>query len=95
MSQTPENVTAQPLLSAKSDNARSLIIVLAIMAFLAALALLFALSTDRMRKDWQGELGRSATVQIMVDSPELRDTQIDTAVRVLKTAQPNATVFCL
>jgi len=91
MSQSPENTSAQPLLSAKIDNARSLIIVLAIMAFLATLALLFSLSVDRLRKNWQGELGRSATVQIMVDSPEVRDAQLETALQVLKKTQPNAT----
>ncbi len=88
----PHNMTSQPLLSGQSDNARSLIVVLAIMAFLATLALLFSLSTDRLRKTWQGELGRSATVQVMVDGPELRDTKIQTALTVLKAALPEAAI---
>ena len=88
----PHNTASQPLLSTQSDNARSLVIVLAIMAFLATLALLFSLSADRLRKNWQGELGRSATVQIMVDNPELRDAKIETALNVLKTALPEATI---
>jgi len=88
----PHNMTSQPLLSSQSDNARSLIIVLAIMAFLATLALLFSLSTDRLRKNWQGELGRSATVQIMVESPELRETKIETALSALRPALPDAAV---
>ena len=62
--QNPE----QSLLSAQADNARSLVFVLSIMAFLATLALLFSLSADRLRKNWQGELGSSATVQIMIES---------------------------
>ncbi|MEP3889443.1 MAG: FtsX-like permease family protein [Hellea sp.] len=85
----------QPLLSAQSDNARSLVIVLTIMAFLAALALLFSLSADRLRKDWQGELGRSATVQIMVDSVETREANIQTALKVLRPALPGAEVKLL
>jgi cell division transport system permease protein len=56
------------------------------------LALLFSLSADRLRKNWQGELGRSATVQIMVDNPELRDAKIETALNVLKTALPEASI---
>lgn len=88
----PHNTASQPLLSTQSDNARSLVIVLAIMAFLATLALLFSLSADRLRKNWQGELGRSATVQIMVDNPELRDAKIETALNVLKTVLPEATI---
>jgi len=89
------NTTPQPLLSSQSDNARSLIIVLAIMAFLATLALLFSLSADRLRKNWQGELGRSATVQIMVESPELRETKIETALSVLKKTLPEASIMPL
>lgn len=89
---TPHNMSSEPLLSAQSDNARSLVIVLAIMAFLATLALLFSLSADRLRNNWQGELGRSATVQIMVDSPELRETKVETALSVLKTVLPEASI---
>lgn len=88
----PHNTTSEPLLSSQSDNARSLVIVLAIMAFLATLALLFSLSADRLRKNWQGELGRSATVQIMVESAELRETQIQAALKTLRPALPDADV---
>ena len=89
---SPHMSSPQPLLSAQSDNARSLIIVLSIMAFLATLALLFSLSADRLRKNWQGELGRSATVQIMVDSPELREAKIETALNTLKAALPKSSI---
>lgn len=91
----PQSTPPQPLLSGQADNARSLVIVLTIMAFLAALALLFSLSADRLRKDWQGELGRSATVQIMVDSSETRATKIGTALNVLRSARPDAIVNLL
>ena len=86
--QNPE----QSLLSAQADNARSLVFVLSIMAFLATLALLFSLSADRLRKNWQGELGSSATVQIMIESKELRQTQIEAALNVLRPALPNSVV---
>lgn len=88
----PQMSSPQPLLSAQSDTARSLIIVLSIMAFLATLALLFSLSADRLRKNWQGELGQSATVQIMVDSPELREAKVETALRTLKKSLPEASI---
>ena len=91
----PQASSPQPLLSAQADPARSLIIVLSIMAFLATLALLFSLSADRLRKNWQGELGRSVTVQIMVDNPELRDAKIETALSVLKTALPKASIIAM
>lgn len=86
--QNPE----QSLLSSQADNARSLVFVLSIMAFLATLALLFSLSADRLRKNWQGELGSSATVQIMIESKELRQTQIEAALNVLRPALPNSVV---
>ena len=91
----PQASSPQPLLSAQADPARSLIIVLSIMAFLATLALLFSLSADRLRKNWQGELGRSVTVQIMVDNPELRDAKIETALSALKTALPKASIIAM
>jgi len=89
---SPQNPSPQALLSSQSDNARSLIVVLAVMAFLAALALLFSLSADRLRKTWQGELGRAATVQIMIDNPDLREAKIETALSVLKTTLPTAAI---
>ena len=92
MSQLAPQNPEQPLLSSQADNARSIVIVLSIMAFLATLALLFSLSADRLRKNWQGELGSSATVQIMIENAELRQTQITTALDVLRPALPNSVV---
>lgn len=88
----PHTASSQPLLSPQSDNSKSLILVLAIMAYLATLAMLFSLSADRLRKNWQGELGRSATIQIMVESTELRETKLDTAIATLQRALPNASI---
>lgn len=62
------------------------------MAFLAALALLFSLSADRLRKNWQDELELTATVQIMVETQELRETNIQTALDALKADLPDATI---
>ena len=91
----PHISSSQPLLSTQSDNTRSLIIVLAIMAFLATLSLLFSLSADRLKQNWQGELGRTATVQIMIDTPELRETKIEAALKTLKTALPGASITAI
>lgn len=91
----PQNTSPQPLLNRQTDNARSLIIVLMIMAFLGSLALLFSLSADRLRENWQGELERSVTVQIMVENSETRAAKIETALNVLKTALPNAAIVPL
>ncbi|WP_051279823.1 cell division protein FtsX [Hellea balneolensis] len=87
-----ENTVSQPLLNTAADNARSLIIVLAIMSFLAALALLFSLSADRLRNNWQGELQRTATVQLLVSSPDLRDAETETALKTLRTVLPSADI---
>ena len=96
MSNSPSShATPQNLLSGQADNARSLIFVLTIMAFLATLALLFSLSSDRLQKNWQGELDRSATVQIMVESTETRDTNIETALNIIKRALPKADIKLL
>lgn len=54
----------QPILMPRGHNVRALITVLAIMAFLAALALLFSRATTRLSGDWQSQLSNSATVQI-------------------------------
>jgi len=42
-----------PLLDTRHDNARTLMSVLTIMAFLASLALVFALSAKRLQTNWQ------------------------------------------
>lgn len=87
-----ENSASQPLLNTAADNARSLIIVLAIMSFLAALAILLSLSADRLGENWQGELQRTATVQLLVSSPELREAETQTALKTLRAALPDADI---
>ncbi len=87
-----ENTASQPLLNTAADNARSLIIVLAIMSFLAALAILLSLSADRLGKNWQGELQRTATIQLLVSSPELAEAETQTALKSLRAALPEADI---
>lgn len=83
---------AYPLLNTRHDNARTLITVLTIMAFLASLALIFALSAQRLKANWQDELGRSATLQIMIENPEIKKLKTDSTMALLKAEFPNATI---
>ena len=83
---------AYPLLNSRQDNARTLMTVLAIMAFLASLALVFALSAQRLKNNWQDELGKSATIQLMIDNTDTKDLKVDTAVTLLKEEYPKAKV---
>jgi len=91
-----DNITdipdAYPLLDTRHDNARTLMTVLAIMAFLASLALIFALSAERLKTNWQDELDRTATIQIMLEDPETRDLKVTSAVDILKTQFPEAKI---
>jgi len=93
MTQAPQNThPPQSLLSSQADNSRSLIVVLTIMAFLATLAVLFSLSANRLKQGWQDDLGRTATVQLMLENAETRQAKIDTAVSILKSSLQDAVV---
>ena len=93
MMQTQQNTPPpQRLLSEQADNSRSLIVVLTIMAFLATLAVLFSLSANRLKQDWQGDLERTATVQLMLENIETRQAKINTAMDILKTSLPTASI---
>ena len=93
MSANPNNLLAvQPLLNQKQDNARALIMVLAVMAFLATLALLFALSTERLKQSWQSQLQQTATVQLMLDTEATRESKIEIALSALSQALPDASL---
>jgi len=82
----------QPLLPRRNENSRTLQFILAIMAFLAALALLYMLSALRLSETWRDDLQNSATVQLILDSEDTRETKIETALSILRPALPNATV---
>jgi len=82
----------QPLLPRRNGNSRNLEFILAIMAFLAALALLYMLSALRLSETWREDLQSSATVQLILDREDTRETKIDTALLALRPVLPNARV---
>ena len=92
MASTDNTPEVYPLLNARQDNARTLITVLAIMAFIASLALVFALSANRLKTDWQSDLSRSATIQVMLENSEVRDLKIKSALSILETQLPAASI---
>ncbi len=79
---------AQSILKTGGHNIRALLVVLAIMAFLAGLALLFSRATLRVSDDWQSQLSDSLTVQVTLrpfsEDNDFR-TQMQAAEDVLKT----------
>lgn len=95
---TLDNVTLpalQPLLPSRNENSRALQFILAIMAFLAALALLYMLSALRLSETWRQDLQSSATVQLILDGEDMRETKIDAALDVLRPALPDAKVTAI
>ena len=92
MARTDNTPEVYPLLNTRQDNARTLITVLAIMAFIASLALVFALSANRLKTDWQSDLSRSATIQVMLENSEVRDLKIKSALSILETQLPAASI---
>ena len=78
----------QPILMPRGHNVRALITVLAIMAFLAALALLFSRATSRLSGDWQAQLSNSATVQVSLaplSAENNFETQMNQAAETLQS----------
>jgi cell division transport system permease protein len=76
----------------RGHNVRALITVLAIMAFLAALALLFSRATSRLSGDWQAQLSNSATVQVSLAPLSAEndfETQMDQAAETLRSLLGN------
>jgi len=83
----------QPILMTRGHNVRTLILVLAIMAFLAALALLFSRSASRLSGDWQAQLSNSVTVQVSLApmSPGNDfETQMNRAAETVRTVVGDA-----
>jgi len=62
----------QSILLRKGHNIRTLLIVLAIMAFIAGMALLFSRATLRLSGDWQTQLSQSMTVQRSQSSARMK-----------------------
>lgn len=87
--------SAQPLLPPRPEQGRSMLIVLAVMALLAALSLLFARGADRLDTRWTAQLNQSATAQVLVGSEALRDAQMERAEAVLREWLPGAKISAL
>lgn len=82
----------QSLLPERIENARSLLIVLALMALLAGLALLFSRGATRLSADWQSQLSDTVTVQILNNSTETREAQMQAAAELLQNLLPEAEI---
>lgn len=83
---------AQPLLPRRPEQGRALLIVIAIMASLAALSLLFARGADRLEERWVAQLNQNATVQILFSAETLREAEMERAETVLRKALPRARI---
>ena len=89
---TVKNLTSNPLLDPKGNDSGSLLFVLSIVAYLATIALMFSLSMNRISASWNTSLKNTATVQILVDNPRLRETQVDITLKSFKENYPNSEV---
>lgn len=87
--------TQQPLLPSRPEQGRALLVVLIVMAFLAALALLFARGADRLSDRWTAQLTQSSTVQLLISSEAQRDTQMDATHDILRAAIPDGRLTVL
>lgn len=85
----------QPLLPSRPEQGRALLVVLLVMAFLAALALLFARGADRLSDRWTAQLSQSSTVQILISSEDARDAQMASARDILRSAVPEGRLTLL
>lgn len=91
----PVSPAAQPLLPPRPERGRSLLFVLVVMAFLAALALLFSRGADRLSDRWTAQLSQSSTVQIMISAESRRDAEIDATRAILRETLPRARLSTL
>jgi cell division transport system permease protein len=89
---TVKNLTSNPLLDPKGNDSGSLLFVLSIVAYLATIALMFSLSMNRISASWNTSLKNTATVQILVDNPRLRETQVGITLKSFKENYPNSEV---
>lgn len=89
---SPNLQTSQPLLPERIENARSLLVVLMLMAFLAGLALLFSRGANRMSDHWRAQLSNTATVQILHSSPDTQQAQMQSTLQTLQSLLPEADI---
>ncbi|WP_298913380.1 hypothetical protein [uncultured Algimonas sp.] len=85
----------QTLLPARPEQGRALLTVLIVMAFLAALALLFSRGADRLSDRWSAQLSQSSTVQILLSDEGAREAQMSTARDILRDTLPEAALTSL
>jgi cell division protein FtsX len=78
----------EPLLPKRAETDRPLLIVLAIMAFLATLALLAGRQGLRLGTDWQSELYGTASLQVFDVAPENHDIIIRRVTERLDSFTP-------
>ena len=86
---------AQPLLPKRVETERPLLVVLTIMAFLAALALLAGRQGLRLGEQWQNELYGTASLQVFDVAPENRNIITDRVNQRLENFTPQLTVTLL
>jgi cell division transport system permease protein len=77
----------QPLAPTDSTAGRSLVIVIAIMTFLAALAAGAALMVADASADWRGEVAREASVQVRAVAGRDIEADVAEAARIVKATQ--------
>lgn len=82
---TPETIGDAPeaLLPKDKQHDWPLLVVMAIMAFLAGLALLLSAMSIRATNNWQDDLKQTATVQVFVNDDEDRDQVLLSALEIL------------
>lgn len=83
---------AQPLLPVRPEQGRALLTVLAVMAGLAALALLFSRGAVRLDDRWSAQLSQTSTVQLLIPTETLRNAQMAEAEAILREMSPGARV---
>jgi len=82
----------QPLLPKRVETERPLLVVLTIMAFLAAIALLAGRQGLRLGAQWQNELYGTASLQVFDVAPENRAIITDRVTERLTSFSPDLTI---
>lgn len=77
--------SAERLLAPAAHPSRSLAGLAALLAFFAVLLIALGLAAGRLAERWDGELGGSATLQIIGDEPEM-EAQARAALEVLRVS---------
>jgi cell division transport system permease protein len=76
-----------PLFPRQSSQDRTLVLIIAVLCFLACLCAIAALASDRAASGWRRELGASATVQVRPKAGETASEAADRAAEALAGAK--------